>query len=199
MGTLITIPQEIMNLICDKLDLQTLLSLTKVNKHFDRTISVFMKIIKYCEKNKNIYLYSNKYDKFLSFVSQHIDYILIVKEYVRHLNMIDVCSRFGRNDKLFELKNKFPEIKGTCNAFNWASKNGHNDTLMLLKREFPEIHGTSYAFDLASENGHNDTLMLLKNEFPEIHGTVNAVIYARENNHIDTLELLKREFSLSLQ
>ena len=133
--TLLDIPPEIMNLIYDKLNLQTLLSFVKVNKHFNETISIFMKIIKYCEKNRTIDLHPDQHDKFLSLISQHIDYILTVKKYVLHLNMIDVCSRFGRNDKLLELKKKFPEIKGTSEAFNWASENGD----LVITRSEPSL------------------------------------------------------------
>ena len=50
-----------------------------------------------------------------------------------------------------------------------AAENGHNETLMLIKRKYPEIKGTSDAFDLAAENGHNDTLVLLKKNFHKEH------------------------------
>ena len=99
-------------------------------------------------------------------------------------NIFAIAAQYGQNETLMLLKQEFPEIKGTSEAFNCAAEHGHNETLKLLKREFPEIKGTLDAFDLASCYGHNDTLKLLKLEFPEIKGTSNAFDWAAEEGYI---------------
>jgi len=192
------IPDEILLIIYDCLDLTTLHNIMLLNKKFNNEIPFNLIIKKFTEYydyiEKNIMKYHILFDK----INNNYEQLIYLYNLNKNINIFNIAAEYGRNDILLRLKDEYSEIKGTDDAFNLAVENDHCDTLILIKQKFSYIKGSPNIWYDIAYKGKSEMLKIFalefKNLIPDKKYTQSIFENALKKGDINTLDVIKKYY-----
>lgn len=194
------IPNELIHIIITYLTFNDINKMKQLSNKINKMVDDELLIDKYYNEritSKDKFIYDR--DSFVKLVGKNINNLLFFQSIcINDIHKVDypykIAAFCGNNELILLLKNEFPNIKYTSEAFIIAANFCHKDTLLLLKKEFSPISELDLYHAFFATN-NKDIKLLLKNEFIDCEGSIKI----GSGDLIDDMNIFMEMFNIIIK